>query len=105
MPDFIDFSDVLNLSTVLRRASVNRAFFDPTNKKHLESFDTFLKTGNWGSVQFFCEQPYTDVPMTVLMKFAMHKQKVQRESTLELTKRMAAKFPKKEEAVNEEAVD
>lgn len=104
MPDFVDFSDVLNLSSVLRRASVNRTFFDPTNQEHIDSFNVFLKTGNWGDVQFYCEHPYSDVPMTVLMKFASHTQGVQRESTLERTVRMAAKFPKKE-PVNEETVD
>lgn len=83
MPDFVDISDVLNLSTVLRRASVNRVFFDPANPDHIASFEVFLRTGNWGSVQFFCEQPYTDVPTTVLMKFSMYMQGVRRETPLE----------------------
>lgn len=83
MPDFADSSDVLNLSTALRRHTVNRVSFDPSSESHLDSFDMFLRTGNWGDIQFFCEHPYTDVPMTVLMKFAMYKQSVQRETRAE----------------------
>lgn len=72
MPDFADTNDFLSKSTILRRASVNRQFFDPTNKEHLESLHRFINTGNWDSVQFYCEFPFTDVPMTVLTKFARH---------------------------------
>ncbi len=70
MPDFADTNDFLSKSTILRRASVNRQHFDPTDPEHLESLKTFIETGNWGKVQFFCEYPFTDVPMTVLVKFA-----------------------------------
>jgi len=70
MPDFVDTSDFLNKSTILRRASVNRQNFDPSNKEHLDSLKSFISTGNWGDVQFYCEYPFTDVPMTVLVKFA-----------------------------------
>lgn len=72
MPDFADTNDFLSKSTILRRASINRQFFDPTNREHLESLRVFIDTGNWGSVQFYCEFPFTDVPMTVLTKFAKH---------------------------------
>ena len=70
MPDFIDNHDFLNRSTILRRATVTRATFDPTNQEHLASLKSFIATGNWGAVQFYCEFPFTDVPMTALMKFA-----------------------------------
>jgi hypothetical protein len=70
MPDFSDASDFLSKSTILRRAGVNRQFFDPDNPDHVDSLRTFINTGNWGAVQFYCEFPFTDVPMTVLMKFA-----------------------------------
>lgn len=72
MPDFIDSSDFLSKSSILRRASVNRQHFDPTNSDHIDSLRTFIRTGNWGAVQFYCEFPFTDVPMTVLMKHASH---------------------------------
>lgn len=73
MPDFADSYDFLNRSTILRRAAINRQNFDPTNEQHLASLKLFIQTGNWGDVQFFCEFPFSDVPMTVLMKFAgMH---------------------------------
>ena len=91
MPDFLDHPDCLNLSTTLRKTAVNRTFFDPSLQSHLDSFDVFLRTGNWGDVQFYCEHPYTDVPMTVLMKFAMYEQGVQRESVAERTERLAGK--------------
>lgn len=91
MPDFADTSDCLNLSTALRKASVNRTFFDATSDAHLESFRVFLRTGNWGNVQFYCEHPYTDVPMTVLMKYAMHQEGVQRETATERALRLSAK--------------
>jgi hypothetical protein len=70
MPDFSDTSDVLNLSTALRATSAHRAQFDPTNPAHTTSLAKFIETGNWGAVQFYCEHPFTDVPMTVLMKYA-----------------------------------
>jgi hypothetical protein len=89
MPDFTDISDVLNLSSVLRKASVNRVAFDPVNPLHIESLETFIQTGNWGDVQFYCESPYTDVPMTVLMKFASKTLNVSRESAEERAVRLA----------------
>lgn len=70
MPAFVETSDFLNTSTALRQASFNRTFFDPKNGDHIRSLHKFLETGNWGNVQFYCEAPYTDVPMTVLRKFA-----------------------------------
>jgi hypothetical protein len=91
MPDFTDIPDCLNLSTTLRRSGANRTFFDPSLESHLESFRTFLRTGNWGDVQFYCEHPYTDVPMTVLMKAAMYTEGVVRETAIERSERLAAK--------------
>lgn len=70
MPDFADTNDFLSKSTILRRASVNRQHFDPNNSEHIDSLRSFINTGNWGAVQFYCEFPFTDVPMTVLVKFA-----------------------------------
>jgi hypothetical protein len=89
MPDFLDHPDCLNLSTVLRKSAANRVFFDPSRESHLESFRTFLHTGNWGELQFYCEHPYTDVPMTVLMKAAMYTEGVQRETNAEQQQRLA----------------
>ena len=54
-------------------SKINRVNFDPRKKAHLDSVKKFLETGNWGDVQFYCEYPYTDVPMTVLTKFTAHK--------------------------------
>lgn len=89
MPDFADTSDVLNLSTALRSTSAHRTHFDPSRESHLESLRSFLRTGNWGEVQFYCEHPYTDVPMTVLMKAAMYTEGVQRETMSERNERLA----------------
>lgn len=89
MPYFTDTSDCLNLSTLLRRQSVNRVFFDPSLQSHLDSLDVFLRTGNWGEVQFYCEHPYIDVPMTVLMKFARYQQRIKRESGQERALRVS----------------
>ena len=93
---------------ILRKATtVPRETFDPTNPLHIESFKHFVRTGNWGDVQFFTELPYIEVPMTVLMKFAMHALQVERESTDEKTKRLAGKnliqFPKPETAEDKAA--
>jgi hypothetical protein len=98
MPYFADTSDVLNLSTALRRHSVNRVLFDPSLETHLDSMRAFLRTGNWGDVQFYCETPYTDVPMTVLMKFAMYQEGVQRETLAERQARFATMNLAKEAA-------
>ena len=95
MPEFRDHSDFLNKSTTLRKAGSARTFFDPKNDDHVESLKTFVRTGNWGSASFFCEAPYTDVPMTVLMKFTEYTLSVQRETALETAMRMAtAGIPK-----------
>jgi hypothetical protein len=84
MPAFSDTSDVLNLSTALRRASVKRMAFDPTDPAHCASLACFIQTGNWGDVQFYCEHPFTDVPMTVLMKYAGHQLGVSRLTSAEI---------------------
>jgi len=83
VPDFIDSSDFLSKSSLLMRAAVNRQHFDPTNPEHLASLRRFINTGNWGSVQFFCEYPFSEVPMTVLMKFAGHHLGAARETAAE----------------------
>ena len=100
MPDFADTSDVLNLSSALRKASINRTSFDPSLESHLESFRIFLRTGNWGDVQFYCEHPFTDVPMTVLMKYAMYQENVVRETAIERSARLESKNLVSEEALN-----
>lgn len=84
MPDFVESHDFLNNSTILRRASVNRQHFDPANAEHIESLKAFIRTGNWGTVQFYCEFPFTDVPMTVLMKYTSYLLNVKRMTTGEL---------------------
>lgn len=73
MPQFVsDTSDFMSRSATLHRHGLARAHFDPTNEKHLESLRTYIRTGRWGDQQFFNECPFTDVPMTVLMKYASH---------------------------------
>lgn len=89
MPDFADSSDVLNLSSALRRHTVNRVLFNPEDQRHVDSLKVFLRTGNWGDLQFYCEHPYTDVPMTVLMTFAMYELNTTRESHAEHAERLA----------------
>lgn len=80
MPTFTDAPDFLSKSTVLARLTATRQLFDPTNEAHLESLKTFVRTGEWGATRFYCEQPFIDVPMTVLMKFAGHHLSTSRES-------------------------
>jgi len=79
MPSFTDAStqDFMSRSTNLRRHGLARAIFDPTNPAHQASLKKFIETGNWGTVQFYPEFPFTDVPMTVLMKMAAHTLKAQ----------------------------
>lgn len=74
MPEFVDVGtqDFMSRSTILQKHGSRRAFFDATNPDHQESLRTFIATGNWGGVHFYPEYPFTDVPMTVLMKFAGH---------------------------------
>lgn len=83
MPSFSDYPDCVNTSSVLRRVPVTRVSFDPTNPAHQASLDAFIRTGNWGEVHFYCEAPYSDVPMTVLMKHAEHVRGVKRETPAE----------------------
>lgn len=98
MPDFADSNDFLSKSTILRRAGVNRQFFDPTDVKHIESLRSFIRTGNWGKVQFYCEFPFTDVPMTVLMKYTGYLLNAKRQSDEEV---LAAKIMAGESVLSE----
>lgn len=78
------------MSEILNRGRSPREYFEPTNKKHLESLKVFLRTGNWGTVQFYPELPYIEVPTSVLMKFALHTLKVQAETVAERSARIAS---------------
>lgn len=66
----------------LSRFRLRREYFDPKNAAHVASLKIFIKTGNWGEIQFFPEQPYENVPTTVLMKYAEHNLKVQSKDTV-----------------------
>lgn len=81
MPDFLDTSDRLAQSSILRGVSSHRVAFDPAKKSHCASLKSFLETGKWGDVMFYPEYPYTDVPTYVLAKFACHALKVQRKTS------------------------
>jgi hypothetical protein len=86
-------------NNILRQAKlVRREIFDPANPLHLESFKIFLATGNWGAVQFQPEAPYTEVPMTVVMKYAQYTLNVTMESPVDRANRMMVSgvqpFPK-----------
>lgn len=90
MPDFIENLDFLNASTALRQAGSHRVFFNPENQQHVDSLQHYLRTGNWGRFQFFCEAPFTNVPMTVLSIFAQYELGVQRETPAETAERLAS---------------
>ena len=70
MTQFLNTADERFQSRILKSAQVRREEFNPKNKEHLKSYQKFLKTGNWGDVQFHCEFPYVTVPETVSRKFA-----------------------------------
>ncbi len=76
---------------VLKQPLIDRQKFDPTNAAHIASFEVFMRTGNWGHIQFFSELPYNEVPMTVLMKYAEFKSGITRESAAERNTRIGAK--------------
>ena len=75
------------------RNPVPREMFDPSDARHLASFDVFIRTGNWGDVQFFPVLPYDDVPMTVLMAFAEHQRQVKREDKEQRSQRFELEKP------------
>lgn len=80
------------MSDILRRARlVNREIFDPTNEAHIESFKIFLRTGNWGDIQFYPEVPYTEAPATVMAKYSRHVLGVTVETVVERADRLAAR--------------
>lgn len=76
---------------LLHTQHVRREQFDPTNEEHIASFKVFIRTGNWGAVQFYAEQPFTEVPMTVLMRFCQHSLSTIREDPTETRQRLEAK--------------
>jgi hypothetical protein len=71
MPNFVETSDERLQSHLLRKNMLKREEFDPTNRRHCESYKSFLTTGNWGPARFYCEFPYVTVPETVSRKFAL----------------------------------
>lgn len=82
---------MLNTAASLRKPLVEREFFNPDDPRHLASLDVFLKTGNWGDIQFYPELPFIEVPITVLTKFAMHARVVAPESATEREERISKK--------------
>lgn len=74
-----------------RTVHVKREKFDPTNQAHLDSLAAYLRTGNWGDIQFYPELPFIEVPITVLTKFAMHHLKAKPESAIERDARLSTK--------------
>lgn len=79
------------MSLLSRHQHVNRQYFDPTNADHVESLKEYLRTGNWGNVQFFAELPFIEVPMTVITKYARHQLNVVPETNQEKNDRLTAK--------------
>jgi len=71
MPVFVNTDDFLSSYILKNGSGVKREFFDPENKEHRDSLKIFIETGKWGKVHFFAEQPYYDVPSTVLNKFTL----------------------------------
>ena len=69
MPDFVDPTDFMIQAASLRRHGMKRAFFEPTVPSHIESMKHYMEHGTW-LTQFFPEDPYIDVPMTVFRKYA-----------------------------------
>jgi hypothetical protein len=82
---------MLNTAVSLRQPLVERQTFNPEDPTHIDSLKTFLRTGNWGAVQFFAENPYTTVPTTVLMKHACHTLGIVIESDTERRRRLGEK--------------
>ena len=70
MPDFMSFPDARLQSRILKDHQIKREIFDPSKRAHRESLDHYLKTGNWGEIQFYAESPCATVPETVLRKMA-----------------------------------
>ena len=55
---------------------IRRVEFDPSNVEHVASAHSFFTKGKWGSPQFMCEDPFHDVPTTVINKlceYTLHK--------------------------------
>ena len=69
MPDFVDPTDFMIQAASLRRHGMKRAFFDPSVPSHIESMKHYMEHGTW-LTQFYPEDPYIDVPMTVFRKYA-----------------------------------
>jgi hypothetical protein len=57
---------------ILVKARIPKFKFDPTNKKHIESYRHFIMHGTWGEVKFVPEHPHLTVPATVQAKWLAH---------------------------------
>ncbi len=78
-------SDILNQARLIQRE-----IFNPKLKRHVDSLKVFLRTGNWGAVQFYPEVPYIEVPMTVMVKYLRHSLKIDVETAAEMAARHTA---------------
>lgn len=78
------------MSSILNRAHlINRQIFDPANQQHIDSLRHYLRTGNWGDIQFYEEVPFVEVPATVLTKYAEYMLGVTRETQQEREQRQS----------------
>jgi hypothetical protein len=80
---------MFSIAASLRNAQVERVVYDPSNEAHNDSLDTYLVSGNWGKIQFFPELPFSEVPITVLTKYARYMRDVRAETKDERKKLMA----------------
>lgn len=78
------------MSSILNRVHlVTRQIFDPENEQHIDSLKHYLRTGNWGEIQFYAELPFIEVPATVITKYTEHTLNVKRETARERDARLS----------------
>ena len=63
--------------SVLEKILTVRAEFDPENPEHLAELRYFVEHGKWKfTCPFIAEEPYNDIPVSCLVKYAKHQLKI-----------------------------
>jgi hypothetical protein len=60
-------------TSVLEQMLTTRKEFDPENPHHLDELRYFVEHGKWKfTCPFIVEEPYDDIPVSCLAKYAKH---------------------------------
>lgn len=64
---------IIYRTSVLEKILTTRREFDPENPHHLDELRFYIEHGKWKlTCPFIAEEPYDDIPVSCLAKYAKH---------------------------------